>query len=336
MRPPLAALLIAVATTCTTQLGGCGIWPLHGAEGTASPSTLDGLYRRGAAALAQGDLDTAIAQWRLYARQAPPRALRTRQVRGYLTLLQREAARRYATRVAAGERDAVRTATDRLHVALFPFASPAAPGAPASSASAFNRAVVAMITSDLAKVPALTVLERERIDALVQELKLAGSGLVDPATAAAPGRLLGAGTVVAGAVLNESGPQGPGSGRYRIDVAITDVPGRRVVGTSEADGRQAEFFVLQKRITYGILAALDIRDLPPGVHRVHTRSWEAYARFAAGLQALAEDRYDVARTAFAAALAIDPAFLLAEDALLDTPERAATLVQIQVEVRAAP
>ena len=83
---------------------------------------------------------------------------------------------------------------------------------------------------------------------------------------------------------------------------------------------------------YGILEALQIKDVPPGVHRVHTRSWDAYARFAAGLKLLAEDRFDDAKQAFKAALALDPAFALAEEALLGTPNQGATLEGIRAEV----
>jgi Tfp pilus assembly protein PilF len=61
---------------------------------------------------------------------------------------------------------------------------------------------------------------------------------------------------------------------------------------------------------------------------VHTRSWEAYARFARGLQLLAEDRFAEAREAFTAALGFDPGFALADAALADTPERPATLPEI--------
>jgi hypothetical protein len=45
---------------------------------------------------------------------------------------------------------------------------------------------------------------------------------------------------------------------------------------------------------------------------VHTRSWEAYARFARGLQLLSEDKFTEAREAFVAALGFDPAALQTE------------------------
>ena len=57
----------------------------------------------------------------------------------------------------------------RLTVAVFPFQTLGKNAA----LQPFNRGLVAMITADLARVPALTVLERERIDALLRELRLA-------------------------------------------------------------------------------------------------------------------------------------------------------------------
>ena len=116
-----------------------------------------------------------------------------------------------------------------------------------------------MITADLARVPALTVLERERVDALLRELRLADSGLVDRATLGPPAALLGAGTVVSGTLLNEPGPAGLGNlalGRYRINAAAFDMRQARVFATPEADGSQARFFVLQKQIVNALLQAL--------------------------------------------------------------------------------
>ncbi len=60
----------------------------------------------------------------------------------------------------------------------------------------------------------------------------------------------------------------------------------------------------------------------------------AYARFAAGLSLLAENRFDEARQAFHAALGFDPGFALAEDAFLATPEKLSTLSEIEAEARA--
>jgi TolB-like protein len=337
----LAALAAGAAT-----LGGCaqvattlGLAPLLQRLGLldAPPppmapervQALQAQYRKGAQALLANDLDGAIAAWRVYAQQAPSTLPRAREVRGHLTLLDREAARRFVQRATANEAALALARTDRWHVAVLPFAgvSPAA-GAPAPE-QGFNRAVAAMIAVDLARVPALTVLEREKAELLAQELRLSASDLVDPATAARPGRLLGAGTLVAGSVYNAPGAAGPGSGRYRLNSAVSDVSRARLLGHSEAEGLQAEFFVLQKRIVHGILDLLEVRERPAAVDAVHTRNWEAYARFARGLQLLADNRFAQAREAFLAALQTDPDFALAEAAFVDTPERPATLQEIR-------
>lgn len=309
----------------------------------AEAAALRALDVQGGRALLAGDVEGAIAAWSRYAQQAPSTLPRARQLRGHLTLLRREAARRFVQRATAAEAVTGLRRTDRLHVAVLPFANavPSAsantspsPPAPAPAAG-FNRAIVAMIAVDLARVPGLTVLEREKVELLTQELRLSASALVDPATAARPGRLLGAGTVVGGEVLNAPGPTGPGSGRYRLSTAVGDVSRGRLLGQAEIEGLQSDFFVLQKRIVHGILDLLELPNRPATVDVVHTRSWEAYARFARGLQLLSEDKFTEAREAFVAALGFDPAFAMAEEAFLATPERPVTLQEMAAAAAAA-
>jgi TolB-like protein len=280
---------------------------------------LDALYTEGARALKSGDFEATIKPWRRYVAEAPPGLPSARRLRGYLTLLHRETARGLAREAAGSERQlGAGPPLNRLTVAVFPFQVVGKNAA----LQPFNRGLVAMITADLAQVPALTVLERERIETLLRELRLADSGLVDRATLGRPAALLGAGTVVTGTLLNEPGPGGQGglnAGRYKINVAAFDMQESRVFATPEADGSQARFFVLQKQIVYALLQALGITELPASVHRVHTRNWEAYRQFSNGLQLLAQDRLAEARAAFYAALREDGAFALAAEALADIP-----------------
>lgn len=279
-------------------------------------SRLDALYAQGAQALKQGDVEGAIGHWRSYVAEAPADLPAARRVRGYLTLLHREAARRLARTAAGSESQLVgRSTSNRLTVAVFPFQSLSGDAA----LQPMNRGLAAMIAADLAQVPALTVVERERTDALLRELRLADSGLIQRASLGRPARLLGAGTVVSGTLLNEAGTGGAGSGRYRINAAAFDMQDVRVFATPEADGRQDRFFVLQKQIVAELLQALEITDIPAAVNRVHTRSWEAYRRFSLGLQLLAQDRFDEARNAFASALREDAGFALAAQGLDSVP-----------------
>jgi TolB-like protein len=330
LRRQMAAGLVAAGAV----LSGCdtlGPW-LWGADERrgiepALRARLDALYAEGVRALTRGDFDAAIGPWRRYVAESPAGLPSARRVRGYITLAQRESARRLARAAASSERQlaggpASTPPPGRLTVAVFPFQTVGPDGAHSAALQPFNRGLVAMITADLAQVPALTVLERERIETLLRELRLADSGLVDRESVGRPAALLGAGTVVTGTLLNEPGPAGLGGlngGRYKINVAAFDMQQSRVFATPEADGSQARFFVLQKQIVYALLQALGITDLPAAVHRVHTRNWEAYRRFSLGLQLLAQDRFAEAREAFYGALREDAAFALAADALADVP-----------------
>ncbi|MEW5787343.1 MAG: CsgG/HfaB family protein [Pseudomonadota bacterium] len=298
---------------------------------------LDTLFREGAEALARDDLDGAMASWRQYAAQAPAELPRARDVRGYLTLLEREAAKRFARQAVAQEQAAGLLKTDRLHVALLPFRSKDATGGNASRP--FNRAIQAMVATDLAQVPSLTILERSRMDFLLREMKLAESGLVDPASAARAGRMLGAGSLVAGLVFNEDTRYDPYqsnyyTGRYTISTAVSDVDRGTVVGTQEASGYQYNYFELQKKIVRGILDSLGVKDIPPAVDKIHTKNWDAYARFTEGLRLLEEENFPAARQAFLAALNFDPDFALAEAAYLDTPEKQRNLAEVKAAVAA--
>ena len=126
--------------------------------------------------------------------------------------------------------------------------------------------------------------------------------------------------MVTGTLLNEpGGPGGLDAGRYKINAAAFDMSKERIIATPEADGSQARFFVLQKQIVYGLLQGLGITDIPAAVHQVHTRNWEAYRRFALGLQLLSQDRFQEAREALGAALREDPAFALAATTLDEVP-----------------
>src|SRR5262249_61328273 len=61
-----------------------------------------------------------------------------------------------------------------------------------------GKGLQSMVTTDLAQVPSFKLVERARLRDLEGELKLGRSGLVDNATAARVGKLLGATHLVAG------------------------------------------------------------------------------------------------------------------------------------------
>ncbi len=331
----LIALLILALSGCATHVDRLDVRlglvpPIEPATpGAAVAAAMRADFEAGLAALARDDLDTAIDAWRRHVAAAPRVDPQVRAVRGYLTLLERERAIRHARAVAAREATLADRVGDRLDVAVLPFALTRAH---ADDTRPFNDAILAMVASDLARVPGLRLLERRRIDALLQELKLSAADLVDPATALRGGRLLGAGSIVVGTVYSGAPPDPvyTGEGEYSISVSVSDVAEGRLLGVQEAYGQRENFFELQKRIVHGVLDILGVTERPADIDRIHTRNWNAYAQFTLGLQYLAEQRYPQARAAFALALRFDPEFTLAEEYHLDTPERLLSVDEIRV------
>jgi TolB-like protein len=85
----------------------------------------------------------------------------------------------------------------------------------------------------LADHQSLTVVERRQLASVLQEQKLAVSGLVDPATAARVGKLLAADVVVAGSIV-EAG------GKLRYVVQVIAVNGQTVVGSVTVEGTRKD------------------------------------------------------------------------------------------------
>ncbi len=90
-----------------------------------------------------------------------------------------------------------------------------------------GRAAAHFLESALAGSPGLTLIERSRVDEILKELKLQGSGFVDRSSAVEAGRLLGAAIIVTGNI-DRVGADLVVSSRV-IDVATGEILGTRQV-----------------------------------------------------------------------------------------------------------
>jgi len=176
---------------------------------------------------------------------------------------------------------------------------------------ALGKGLQAMVTTDLTQVEGLTVVERERLAELVSELELAESGLVDPATAARVGKLLGATHVVAGTftVVGEA---------MRLDARLVAVDSGEVVVAADAGGEREAFFELEKDLVKALLAALHAELSPKeraAIARIHTADFESFVGFSEGVALYDQKRYEEAVATLERVLAADQEFQLAERTL---------------------
>jgi tetratricopeptide (TPR) repeat protein len=179
-----------------------------------------------------------------------------------------------------------------------------------------GRGLAEMVSTDLAQIDELQLVERVRVEALLDELKLAESEYVDPATAPRSGQLLGAGRLVGGtySVLDAQD--------LRVETAFAEVQEAGASSNVESySGALEELFALQKEIVYGVVDRLGIelsaRERKE-IERVPTRSLQAFLAYSRGLEAEARGKYKAAAVAFRRAHEIDPGFSKAAERQAET------------------
>lgn len=150
-------------------------------------------YYLGLIALNRQDNDNAVRLLQQYAREDPEGAA-ARDVPKTLTLLSSVQLQQEVATAVAREQEVVSTPPEPGSIAVQAFVNRG--GNEAYRAMA--KGLAAMIIADLSKVPGLKVLEREKVQLLVNEAKLGDSGLADTASAVRSGRLMRAEKVVVG------------------------------------------------------------------------------------------------------------------------------------------
>jgi TolB-like protein len=169
---------------------------------------------------------------------------------------------------------------------------------------AFRKGIADTLITDLGRLGRLQVVERERLDTLLAELRLQQSGLVDPAAAAKLGKMLGAQALLMGSYTAIGGT-------IRIDARIVEVETGLVLKAEEVTGPTNDFFQLEETLVEKIAAGLDA-PLTTGERaslvRSGGRSFPAFLEYSRGLDAMDRGRLGEAEEAFEAALRIDPDF----------------------------
>lgn len=174
-----------------------------------------------------------------------------------------------------------------------------------------SRGLSEMIAVDLANIDELTLVERTRLQALLDELKLSQSEYVDPSTAPRVGELLGAGRLVGGAFNVLDGET------LRTDVALADLD--EMAGAPNLETRSGaleELFQLERQIVFGVIDRLGVELSPrerKQIERVPTRNLQAFLAYSRGLEAEAQGNYEAAAQAFQRAHELDPDFSRASD-----------------------
>ena len=106
-----------------------------------------------------------------------------------------------------------------------------------------------MMITDLSAVPSLAVVERQKLEAILHELKLQRTKYFDPKTAQRIGRGTGAAYAVTGSMISIDP-------NIRLDVRMIRVDSAVVVKSATVTGNKARFFDLQQELTAKLVDGL--------------------------------------------------------------------------------
>jgi TolB-like protein len=106
-----------------------------------------------------------------------------------------------------------------------------------------------MLISDLSQSPAFQIVERDRLEEVLAELKLAQTKRVDAATAAKVGKLLGARYLVLGGYFDLKDA-------LRVDARIVEVESGKVLKSIGAQRKADEFLELEQKLAGDLAEAL--------------------------------------------------------------------------------
>lgn len=167
------------------------------------------------------------------------------------------------------------------------------------------------LTVKLGQVPSLAVVERMRLADAMKELKLQDTAVVDANTAAKLGKVVGAQTIVLGAI-QKSGEQ------LRLTARFVEADTGKISNTAQADGTMTDVFALQDRLANVLLATLNVKvtdDVNTKMTAKPTENMAAYESYSKGVSSMQSGNYDKAAEQLKQATAADPSFKLAEETL---------------------
>jgi len=164
-----------------------------------------------------------------------------------------------------------------------------------------------LLITDLSKAEKLTVVERLKMQKLLEEMGLGMTGLVDAGSAPRVGKLLGTSQIVNGAFINLADDQ------FRIDAGITEIKTEKFSG-SKVTGELKNFFKLEKELVFEIIDAVGIKltqEEIDNIRIVPTENLLAFIAYCNGVDYSDRGMNDEARQEFNKAVELDPGFEIA-------------------------
>ncbi len=265
-----------------------------------APTDVRGPLVLGACQEQAGRFDDAVAIYNTFAAEHPgARGVAALRAKAQIAL--RRAAEQTARQALAREAELAQQPPQAATVAVLPLVI-----AGDSSVQPLSRGLAELITTDLAQIRSLRLLERLQIGTLLDELKAGQSERADPATAARVGRLLRAERMVQGTATI------PRSEAATMQLSATVVTGAGVVRpVGQVTGPFRQLLALEKQVVFDLAGQLGIALTEAErqeILRQGPKSLAAFLAYSRALEDLDRGDYGAAARHFGAAAHADPSF----------------------------
>jgi TolB-like protein len=156
---------------------------------------------------------------------------------------------------------------------------------------------------DFSKYSGVRVVERDKLDYLLRELKLSQEGKIDPATAVRVGKMLGAQYMVFGSITQLDKKDA------RMVVRVVNVETSEIVTTADREGKP-DFVEMEKELVKDIAGKLDLALTQEGEAAIDESApdMDAAKLYSLGLKYMDEYQYEKAYDYFKKAYEKDPSF----------------------------
>lgn len=168
-----------------------------------------------------------------------------------------------------------------------------------------ERGMADLVVTDLARASALKVLERDRMQAIADEIKLSEASQVDPATATRAGKLIAAGRILDGQIVAGGGTQ------LNLTGAVVNTNDASIGGSPTADGTINAIFDTERKFVLSAFQEMNVTLTAAEQKAFEARrvpSFQAFMAYSRGLMAEDAGRLDDAIALFESARSLDPGF----------------------------
>lgn len=186
-------------------------------------------------------------------------------------------------------------------IAIFPFAYQGSD----PRYEVLGKGFAEMMITDLSQVRNLKLIERVRLQALLEELELEQTGLADETTAARCGKLLRAGKIIHGNydIQNRN--------KLQVELALWDIANQAEPELLNKNDALSNLFYLEKDLVFRVVNEMGIELTPlerEKVQRIPTRNMQAFLNYCLGLEKEDAGDFQAAAQSFEKAFRLDPGF----------------------------